>query len=242
MRWRKSIRATCGINRVRSGTDSIIVHSTHRIAFPAAAILARAVLALSNLLSHVGDWAVEDEHVPANDSEDKLSAAHTRLLLKRSRRMFLWALGAAIENVRNEETAAAGAIPAEAAGGRTRGSSKHHLRGFEGLGPKKADLSRYKHVLTEKQQMAFSLKLSMASGRPKLLREWESTARRSLNTLTLPIGKSIKPIQTRGAKRNVPRTRPSSILAELIPHHPTPPTRQTNSPSLRYNFYPLSCQ
>ena len=32
------------------------------------------------------------------------------------------------------------------------------VEGFEGLGPKVANLSRYVHVLTDKQQMAFSLK------------------------------------------------------------------------------------
>jgi DNA-directed RNA polymerase specialized sigma24 family protein len=32
------------------------------------------------------------------------------------------------------------------------------MKGFEGLGPKVAHLSDYLHVLTDKQQMAFSLK------------------------------------------------------------------------------------
>lgn len=47
------------------------------------------------------------------DSEEKLGKAHTRLLLKGARRVFLWDLGAAIETVQNEETAAAGAIRVE---------------------------------------------------------------------------------------------------------------------------------
>jgi hypothetical protein len=56
---------------------------------------------------------LKTEHVPAVDSEQKLDAAHTRLLLKLARRVFLWELRAAIERVRNEEIAAAGAIPTE---------------------------------------------------------------------------------------------------------------------------------
>ena len=75
----------------------------------------------------------------------------------------LWELEAAIETVHNEETAAAGAIPAETVGRQTEGSSKQRdsksrLKGIEGLGPKKSDLSRYMHNLTEKQQLALSLK------------------------------------------------------------------------------------
>lgn len=57
------------------------------------------------------------KHAPAIDTEEKLGAAHTRLLLKLARRVFLWALQTAIETVRNEEIAAAGAIPRQAIGG-----------------------------------------------------------------------------------------------------------------------------
>jgi hypothetical protein len=59
-------------------------------------------------------------HVPANDSDQKLGAAHTRLLFKGARRSFLLQLGTAIETVRNEELAAADAIPAAAANAQTR--------------------------------------------------------------------------------------------------------------------------
>jgi hypothetical protein len=61
----------------------------------------------------VGVGPQEENRGPARNSEDKLGAAHTRLLLKGARRVFLWELNAAIERVRNEETAAAGAIPEE---------------------------------------------------------------------------------------------------------------------------------
>jgi hypothetical protein len=56
---------------------------------------------------------LKPDHIPKNDSENKLGAAHTRLLLKGARRVFLWEFAVAIERVRNEETAAADAIPSE---------------------------------------------------------------------------------------------------------------------------------
>jgi len=92
----------------------------------------------------LGIGPLKSEHVPANDSEEKLGAAHTRLLLKGARRMFSWELGAAIEKVRNEEIAAAGAIPRETFGKqaeeRNEGkASKYWLKGTEGL-VKKTDL------------------------------------------------------------------------------------------------------
>jgi hypothetical protein len=103
---------------------------------------------------------LKTKHVPAFDSEEKLGAAHTRLLLKLARRVFLWALETAIEKVLNEETAAAGAIPAQIIGGGEIGKPKkpkHWLKGVEGL-IRKADLSQYKRGLTERQELAFSLK------------------------------------------------------------------------------------
>jgi hypothetical protein len=62
--------------------------------------------------------------IPSNDSEEKLGLAHTRLLLKGARRVFLWELDAAIETVRNEETAAAGAIRVEVVSGQGRRTIK----------------------------------------------------------------------------------------------------------------------
>jgi DNA-binding CsgD family transcriptional regulator len=107
----------------------------------------------------VGVGPLKTKHVPETDSEQKLSAAHTRLLLKGARRVFLWELEAAIKRVRNEETAAAGATPALMLGGgqaREPKKSKYWLKGVEGL-QRKADLSRYMQGLTDKQQMAASL-------------------------------------------------------------------------------------
>ena len=118
-------------------------------------------------LAVVGVGPLKDKHVPATDSEERLDEAHTRLLLKGARRMFLWELRAASETVRNEEIASAGAIPTQAIGGGQSGEPKkpkHWLKGFEGLGPKVSDLSQYMHLLTDKQQMAFSLKYEYELG------------------------------------------------------------------------------
>ncbi len=118
----------------------------------------------------VGIGLLKTKHVPATDSEEKLSVAHTRLLLKGARRVFLWELNAAIETMWNEETAAAGANPAQATrrneAGRPneRQGSKHALRGIEGLGQKQANLSQYMHNLTEKQRLAFSLRFEYRRG------------------------------------------------------------------------------
>jgi hypothetical protein len=118
----------------------------------------------------VGVGPLKTEHVPATDSDQKLGAAHTRLLLKGARRVFLWELAAAFERVRNEETAAAGAISAETIDGGQTGrpkKPKHWLKGTEGLNPK-ADLSQYKQGLTEKQELAFSLKYEYQVGPAEL--------------------------------------------------------------------------
>lgn len=118
----------------------------------------------------VGLGPLKPTHVPATGSEEKLGASHTRLLLKGARRVFLWDLKAAIETVWNEETAAAGAILAQAtdhdetARPNKKQRTNRSLRGVEGLGQKHQDLSRYMHKLTEKQQMAFSLKFEYELG------------------------------------------------------------------------------
>jgi hypothetical protein len=54
---------------------------------------------------------IKKELIPATDSEEKLGAEHTKLLLEGARRVFLWDLEAAIKMARNEEVAAAGTIP-----------------------------------------------------------------------------------------------------------------------------------
>jgi hypothetical protein len=53
-------------------------------------------------------------HVPDTTSNEKLSPAHTRLILKAMRRMFLMKLGVEMDRARNEETIAVGTIPAHA--------------------------------------------------------------------------------------------------------------------------------
>jgi DNA-directed RNA polymerase specialized sigma24 family protein len=109
---------------------------------------------------------LRSEHVPARDSEQRLGAAHTRLLLKAARRVFLRVLAEAIERVRNEETAAASAIPAVTVGnetGQRNSRPKNWLKGTEGL-VRKADFSPYMSGLTEKQQLAFSLKYEYELG------------------------------------------------------------------------------
>jgi DNA-directed RNA polymerase specialized sigma24 family protein len=73
----------------------------------------------------------------------------------------LWELGAAIVKVRNEEIAAAGAIPTDNLAAPLTGGKRQ--RGVEGL-QKKTDLSQYLHALTEKQQLAFSLKYEYGIG------------------------------------------------------------------------------
>ncbi len=118
-------------------------------------------------LELVGVGWLKEKHVPERDSEEKLSVAHSRLLIKGARRVVLRLLGAAIETVRNEETAAAGAIPADtvtAQVGEANKRPKHWLKGIEGLGPKTMDLSSYMDDLTEKQQLAFSLKFEYGLG------------------------------------------------------------------------------
>jgi len=118
-------------------------------------------------IAYVGVGPLKTKNVPSNDSEERLDMAHTRLFLKGARRVFLWELRATIERVRNEETAAAGAIPetsisqSEEANKRPR--PKHWLKGIEGL-TRKADLSKYKQGLTEKQELAFSLKYEYEVG------------------------------------------------------------------------------
>jgi hypothetical protein len=123
----------------------------------------RAPAWLFEVGAFVGIGPLKTEHVPTRDSEEKLGAGHTRLLLKGARRVFLWQLGTAIENVRNEETAAAGAVPEQVSGER-RASEMRQPKGTEGLVRKAVDLSRYMDNLTEKQRLAFSLKFEYRLG------------------------------------------------------------------------------
>jgi hypothetical protein len=77
----------------------------------------------------VGIERMKKKHVPMTDSEQKLGAGHTRLLLKGARRVLLRELGKAIETVRNEEIAAVGAIPVETVTGQRRRINKR--KGWE---------------------------------------------------------------------------------------------------------------
>jgi predicted DNA-binding protein (UPF0251 family) len=124
-------------------------------------------------LAHFGVGLLKTEHVPARDSEERLGAAHTRLLLKGARRVFLRELRTAIETVWNEELAAAGAIPTGQVSVERSESKARQPKGFDGLGPKKTDLSRYMHNMTEKQQLAFSLKYEYALGLAKIASRME---------------------------------------------------------------------
>jgi predicted DNA-binding protein YlxM (UPF0122 family) len=115
----------------------------------------------------LGVGPLKDQHVPRMDSPEKLGEAHTRLLLKGARRVFLWELRAAIETVRNEEIVAAGATPLNAGDGQTKEpnrNAKSPLKGFDGLVSKIVDLSRYTDNLTDKQRLAFSLRLEYGLG------------------------------------------------------------------------------
>jgi hypothetical protein len=115
----------------------------------------------------VGIGALKTKNVPNWDSVEKLSAAHTRLLLKGARRVFLWKVGQEIEVVRNEEIAAAGSVPApigDAQAGKKNKRPKYWLKGTAGLGRKLSDLSRYMDGLTERQQLALSLRLEYRLG------------------------------------------------------------------------------
>jgi hypothetical protein len=72
---------------------------------------------------------VYQNHLPNMDSDEPLGESHTRLLLKGARRVLLWDLEEAIERVRNEETAAAGAVRADAVTGQRRRTIKR--KGWE---------------------------------------------------------------------------------------------------------------
>jgi hypothetical protein len=77
----------------------------------------------------VGIGVVKTERVPNKESVERLGPSHTRLILKGAKRVFLWNLGAAIEMVRNEEIAAAGAVRTEMAHAQARRPNKR--KGWE---------------------------------------------------------------------------------------------------------------
>jgi hypothetical protein len=98
---------------------------TNLLSFPSPESWRAPAWLFSISQAYVGIGPLKTKHVPATDTEEKLGAAHTRLLLKGARRVFLRELGAAIETVRNEEIAVAGAIPAETVSVQMGGPTKH---------------------------------------------------------------------------------------------------------------------
>lgn len=113
-------------------------------------------------LESVGVGPKSPKQLPMTGSSQYLSAEHTGLLLKGARRVFRRQLKVAIERVRDEEIAAACAIPKGLAPAQNystaeRKALKHFSKGTSDL-TRKHDLSQYMHGLTEKQQLAFSLK------------------------------------------------------------------------------------
>jgi hypothetical protein len=162
----RSVQRAATIPFVPNETVSASISTSSSPLFDAKSWLAPAWLfAVSPLM---GFGPLKSKNVPDMDSDQRLSRAQTRLLLKGMRRVFLWKLRGEIETARNEETAAAGAIviTSPAAGTKLNDevSAKRQPKGFEGLGPKEADLSQYMDGLTEKQQMAFSLKYEYRCG------------------------------------------------------------------------------
>jgi DNA-binding CsgD family transcriptional regulator len=159
----QSIRHETKIDFVPGHTVSFSIPTTAPPSPPPASW--RAPAWLFAVSPSVGVGPLKEQHVPKTDCTEKLGEAHTRLLLKGARGVFLWDLGAAIEIVWNEEIAAAGAIRAATPEQQTetpskRKDSKNQLKGTEGL-VRKTDLSPYRHYmdnLTEKQQLAFSLR------------------------------------------------------------------------------------
>jgi hypothetical protein len=118
----QSMRRVGSMPFVAGGTASLSIPSTLPPLPPPTSWRAPAWLFQVSPL--VGIGPLKMQHVPSRDSEEKLGEAHTRLLLKGAKKAFLWALGAAIERVRNEETAAAGAIRVETVNGQIRSPNK----------------------------------------------------------------------------------------------------------------------
>src|ERR1700722_1740193 len=161
----------------RVGSDSFVPGQTASISIPTTASPSdlprswRVPAWLFQLsVAFFGIGLLKNKHVPQTDSEEKLGAAHTRLFIKGARRVFLWELQGAIETVRNEELAAAGATSAQVTGGESTGipkKPKYWSKGIKGL-TLRADLSQFKQGLTEKQELAFSLKYEYQVGPAEL--------------------------------------------------------------------------
>jgi hypothetical protein len=119
-------------------------------------------------LVEVGIGVLKTEHVPATDSEQRLGTAHTRLLLKGARRVFLWELETVIERARNEETVAAGAIPTEIPGREKPKSIKR--RGWQEREKLYKAIQKALSVTPSLQGMAFCTELDKRHAPP--LYDW----------------------------------------------------------------------
>jgi hypothetical protein len=105
----QSVRHVGSLDFVPGGTASLAI-PTNVPPFPSPTSWRAPAWLFAISIALVGVGPLKQQHVPNTDSEERLGEAHTRLLLKGARRVFLWELGAVIERVRNEETAAAGAV------------------------------------------------------------------------------------------------------------------------------------
>lgn len=112
------------------------------------------------------------KHVPDIQSNEKLGAAYSRLIIKLARRIFLWALEAAIEKVLNEEIAAAGAVPVARVVTAGRGPNKR-----DGWQQKQKLYGAIRKILTKNpnlQGIDFCAELDKFHAPP--LRDWEKSA------------------------------------------------------------------
>jgi hypothetical protein len=113
-----------------------------------------------------GIGGLKPQHVPNMDSDERLGESHTRLVLKGARRVFLWELGGAIERVRDEEIAAAGAIRAEAVNAQRRGPNKR--KGWEQKRKLYSAIQKALHANPELQGMEFCAELDKRHAPPLL--------------------------------------------------------------------------
>ncbi len=124
----QSVRREGSVEFVPGGTATVAI-PTSVPPFPSPTSWRAPAWLFAISIALVGVGPLKQQHVPNMDSEERLGEGHTRLLLRGARRVFLWELGAAIERVRNEETAAHGAIRLEAFNMQTRGPNKR--KGWE---------------------------------------------------------------------------------------------------------------
>jgi Putative helix-turn-helix protein, YlxM / p13 like len=191
------IRHVASLPFVPGGTVSAQISNTVE-PFPSPACW-RAPAWLFQISPLLGFRPLKTKHVPSTDSEEKLGEGHTRLLLSGARRSLLWQLSAAIVTVRNEEIAAAGAVPTDNVAAPSTGGKRQ--RGVEGL-QKKTDLSQYSHGLTEKQQLAFSLKYEYELGLAEIASRMEIDRKTAYGHIQAATKKSEHARSNEKRKRN----------------------------------------